>query len=55
MSTLELDVGDLKPRAVEFTATELATLGVGRIARALAMLRMKALEVPGRKHDSFAA
>jgi Protein of unknown function (DUF2442) len=31
MSTLELDVGDLKPRAVEFTATELVvTLVDGR-------------------------
>jgi hypothetical protein len=31
MSTLELDVGDLKPRAVEFTATELVvTLMDGR-------------------------
>jgi hypothetical protein len=31
MSTLELDVGDLKPRAVEFTATELVvTLTDGR-------------------------
>jgi hypothetical protein len=31
MSTLELDVGDLKPRAVEFTATELVvTLADGR-------------------------
>ena len=31
MSTLELDVGDLKPRAVEFTASELVvTLMDGR-------------------------
>jgi len=31
MSTLELDVGDLKPRAVEFAATELVvTLMDGR-------------------------
>ena len=31
MSTLELEVGDLKPRAVEFTATELVvTLMDGR-------------------------
>jgi len=31
MSTLELDVGDLKARAVEFTATELiVTLADGR-------------------------
>jgi hypothetical protein len=31
MSTLELDVGDLKPQAVEFTATELVvTLVDGR-------------------------
>jgi hypothetical protein len=31
MSTLELDVGDLKPRAVEFTASELVvTLVDGR-------------------------
>ena len=31
MSTLELEVGDLKPRAVEFTATELVvTLVDGR-------------------------
>jgi hypothetical protein len=31
MSTLELNVGDLKPRAVEFTATELVvTLVDGR-------------------------
>jgi len=31
LSTLELDVGDLKPRAVEFTATELVvTLVDGR-------------------------
>ncbi len=31
MSTLELEVGDLKPRAVEFTATELVvTLADGR-------------------------
>jgi hypothetical protein len=31
MSTLELDVGDLKPRAVEFTTTELVvTLADGR-------------------------
>jgi hypothetical protein len=31
MSTLELDVGDLKPHAVEFTATELVvTLMDGR-------------------------
>jgi hypothetical protein len=29
MSTLELDVGDLKPRAVEFTATELVITLVG--------------------------
>jgi hypothetical protein len=29
MSTLELDVGDLKPRAVEFTATELVVTLVG--------------------------
>jgi hypothetical protein len=31
MSTLELDVGDLRPRAVEFTASELVvTLADGR-------------------------
>jgi hypothetical protein len=31
MSTLELEVGDLKPRAVEFTASELVvTLADGR-------------------------
>jgi hypothetical protein len=31
MTTLELDVGDLKPRAVEFTASELVvTLADGR-------------------------
>ena len=31
MSTLEIDDGDLRPRAVEFTATELAvTLADGR-------------------------
>ena len=31
MSTLEIDVGDLRPRAVEFTATELVvTLVDGR-------------------------
>jgi hypothetical protein len=31
MSTLELDVGDLKPRAVEFTASDLVvTLADGR-------------------------
>jgi hypothetical protein len=31
MATLELDVGDLKPRAVEFTASELVvTLADGR-------------------------
>jgi hypothetical protein len=31
MSTLEIDVGDLRPRSVEFTATELVvTLGDGR-------------------------
>ncbi len=31
MSTLELDVGDLKPRAVEFTTTELVvSLADGR-------------------------
>jgi hypothetical protein len=31
MSTLELDVGDLRPSAVEFTATDLVvTLGDGR-------------------------
>ncbi len=31
MSTLELEVGDLKPRAVEFTASELVvTLSDGR-------------------------
>jgi hypothetical protein len=31
MSTLEIDVGDLRPRAVEFTATELVvTLADGR-------------------------
>ena len=31
MSTLEIDVGDLRPRLVEFTATELAvTLADGR-------------------------
>jgi hypothetical protein len=31
MSTLELEVGDLKPRAVDFTATELVvTLADGR-------------------------
>jgi hypothetical protein len=31
MSTLEIDVGDLRPRAVDFTATELVvTLADGR-------------------------
>lgn len=31
MSTLEIDVGDLRPRSVEFTATELVvTLADGR-------------------------
>jgi hypothetical protein len=31
MSILEIDVGDLRPRSVEFTATELVvTLGDGR-------------------------
>ena len=31
MNTLEIDVGDLRPRAVEFTATELVvTLADGR-------------------------
>ena len=31
MSTLEIDVGDLRPHAVEFTASELVvTLGDGR-------------------------
>lgn len=31
MSTLEIDVGDLRPRAVEFTSTDLvATLADGR-------------------------
>ena len=29
MSTLQLDVGDLKPRAVEFTASELVVTLVG--------------------------
>ena len=87
MSTLEIDVGDLRATSVDFTATELiVTLADGRkivtpldwyprlkqasdeeranyeimphatrrrIARALAMLRHKHVEMPARKHDNL--
>ena len=50
MSTLELEVGDLKPRAVEFTASELVvTLMDGRkIATSLDWYPALAARVGGR-------